>query len=359
MKVQIFRIYSYIPMLAHLFDYKIMERAVAAAIIPLLLFIFFGGKIIELLRNWGLGQKVYHLAPKSHFSKEGTPTAGGVFIYIFSLIAVLLFGDLRNNYLLSSLFTFSVFTFLGFLDDVLKKKSKKRGLTISQKFFAQIFLSCICIFVAELLFDLKTPVRLPFLNISVDFNYVLYILFCIFIITGTSNAVNLTDGLDGLAGGHLAIAFAVSGLFIYFSGHSVFAKYFELFFTPGVGEITVLIFAILGALLGFLWWNNFPAQIFMGDSGSLSLGALLGFISILGKFEFFLPILGFLFVIEALSVIIQVAYFKITGGKRIFRMAPLHHHFELGGMSEPKVVARFIIVAIIFGAIAIFGIKPR
>jgi phospho-N-acetylmuramoyl-pentapeptide-transferase len=169
----------------------------------------------------------------------------------------------------------------------------------------------------------------------------------------------LTDGLDGLAGGHLAIAFAVSGLFIYFSGHSVFAKYFELFFTPGVGEITVLIFAILGALLGFLWWNNFPAQIFMGDSGSLSLGALLGFISILGKFELFLPILGFLFVIEALSVIIQVAYFKITGGKRIFRMAPLHHHFELGGMSEPKVVARFIIVAIIFGAIAIFGIKPR
>ncbi len=171
--------------------------------------------------------------------------------------------------------------------------------------------------------------------------------------------MNLTDGLDGLAGGHLLIAFSVSLVFVYLAGHSVFADYLHIVFVPGVGEVTVLISAVLGALLGFLWYNSHPAEVFMGDSGSLSLGALLGFLSVLAKFELFLPILGGIFVVEALSVIIQVVYFKATGGKRIFRMSPIHHHFELGGMSETKIVARFMIVAVMLGGIALLGLKIK
>lgn len=346
-------------MLASLFDYKIMERAIASSLISLIIFIFFGSKIINFLKSIGLGQRVSQWGPRSHFSKEGTPTAGGFFIFLTSLIATIIFGDLTKPYLTLSLLTFALFTFLGLLDDVLKKKSKKRGLTISQKFALQILISIIIISITYNFVGLKPSLKIPYTDSFLDLPMWLYIILCVFIIVGSSNAVNLTDGIDGLAGGHTLISFAVSTVFLYLSGHLIFAKYLNLFFVNGIGEVVILCSAIQGAILGFLWWNSYPAQVFMGDSGSLSLGALLGYISIIGKFELFLPIFGFLFVVEAISVIIQVTYFKITKGKRVFRMAPLHHHFELGGTSEPKVTARFLIIGIIFAAIALFGIKGK
>ncbi len=346
-------------MLAFLFDLKILDRAIAGGILSFLLYIAFGKQIINFLREVGLGQKVSHWGPKSHFSKEGTPTAGGLFIWLFSVISIILFGDLKNKYLWLSVLTFTLFTILGFADDFLKKKTKTRGMTISQKFSLQLILSAVIILLSYVVVGINQSLKVPFSDYFIEIPFPLFILFSIFVFVGSSNAVNLTDGLDGLAAGHLLVAFAVATALVYFAGHFVFADYLDLFFVAGVGEVTVLNFAVLGALLGFLWFNGYPAQIFMGDSGSLSLGALLGYISIISKIELFLPIFGAIFVVEALSVIIQVAYFKITKGKRIFKMSPLHHHFELSGIPEPKVVVRFIISAIIFGGLALLGLKIK
>lgn len=338
-------------------DYKITERAILSFIFSISFYLFFGKKLINFLRNIGLGQRVYHLGPKEHLSKEGTPTAGGVFIWLFSSASAILFGDLKNKYLVLSLITFSLFSILGLIDDILKKKSKKRGLTISQKFSLQVLISFFILSITFLSIDFNTSLRVPFSAYYIDIPYYLSFIFALFILVGSSNAVNLTDGLDGLAGSHLVVAFSVLMIFCYLAGHYVFADYLDMIFVNGVGEVVVLIAGIIGALLGFLWYNSYPAQVFMGDSGSLSLGALLAYIAMISKTEFFLPIYGFLFVLEALSVIMQVGYFKMTGGKRIFRMAPLHHHFELGGLRETKVVARFIIVAIILGGLALLGLK--
>lgn len=344
-------------MLSFVLEYGITERAILSFILSISLYLFLGGALINFLRNIGLGQKVSQWGPKDHLSKEGTPTAGGIFIWLFSTISVLLFGDLKNKYLLLSLLTFALFSILGFADDVLKKKSKKRGFTISQKFSLQVFISVLVMFLTYMWIDPSSSIRVPFSNYFIELPNYLYFVLAIFILVGSSNAVNLTDGLDGLAGGHLAVAFSVLLVLSYLAGHYVFANYLEIFFVSGVGEVVVLVSAIIGSLLGFLWYNSYPAQVFMGDSGSLSLGALLGYISIISKTELFLPIYGFLFVLEAVSVMLQVGYFKITGGKRIFRMAPLHHHFELGGLKETKVVARFIILAVILGGLALLGLK--
>ncbi len=278
-------------MLTYFFGFKITERAIAAAILSFVLFLVFGEKVIKLLRNFGMGQRVSQWGPQRHLMKEGTPTAGGIFIYLFSVISVLLFGDLKNVYLILSLLTFSLFTVLGTVDDMLKKKSKKRGLTIFQKFFVQVVLSTIVIYLTQRFAGLKTDMDFPFLYVTISLPLWLYFVLSVFIVTGSSNAVNLTDGLDGLAAGHLLIAFVIATVFTYLSGHSVFAEYLGIVFVSGVGEVTVLTFAVMGVLLGFLWFNSYPAQIFMGDSGSLSLGALLGYISVIGKFELFLPIL--------------------------------------------------------------------
>lgn len=344
-------------MLAFIFEYKITERAILSFILSISLYLFLGGVLISFLRKAGLGQRVSQWGPKNHLSKEGTPTAGGIFIWIFSSLAVMLFGDMGNRYLVLSILTFTLFSLLGLADDVLKKKSKKRGFTISQKLLLQTAISVFVMSMTYFWVGVNCSLRIPFSESFVELPDWLYFIFSVFILVGSSNAVNLTDGLDGLAGGHLAVAFLVSLILCYLAGHAIFADYLEIFFVSGVGETVVLISAILGALLGFLWYNSHPAQIFMGDSGSLSLGALLGYVAIISKTEFFLPIYGFLFVLEALSVMIQVGYFKITKGKRVFRMAPLHHHFEMGGMKETKVVARFIILAIILGGLALLGLK--
>lgn len=346
-------------MLAFLFELKILDRAIASGILSFLLYIVFGRRIISFLLEVGLGQKISQWGPKSHFSKEGTPTAGGVFIWLFPMLSVILFGDLKNKYLWLSVLTFTLFTILGFIDDFMKKRTKARGLTISQKFLLQLILSAAIILLSYKVVGINQSLKIPFSDYFLEIPLFLFILFSIFIFVGSSNAVNLTDGLDGLAAGHLLVAFAIATILVYFTGHFVFADYLGLFFIAGIGEVTVLNFAILGALLGFLWFNGYPAQIFMGDSGSLSLGALLGYISIISKIELFLPIFGAIFVIEALSVIIQVSYFKITKGKRIFKMAPIHHHFEISGIPEPKVVVRFIISAIIFGGLALLGLKIK
>lgn len=338
-------------------EYKITERAILSFIFSISLYLFLGKALINFLKNVGLGQKVYQLGPKEHLSKEGTPTAGGIFIWIFSSASAILFGDLKNKYLLLSLLTFSLFSILGLVDDVLKKRSKKRGLTVSHKFMLQVLISIFVLSITFLTIDFNTSLRVPFSDLYIDIPLYASFIFSLFILVGSSNAVNLTDGLDGLAGSHLVVAFSVLMVFCYLAGHYVFADYLDMVFVNGVGEVVVLISGIIGALLGFLWYNSYPAQVFMGDSGSLSLGALLAYIAMISKTELFLPIYGFLFVLEALSVIIQVGYFKMTGGKRIFKMAPLHHHFELGGLKETKVVARFIIVAIILGGLALLALK--
>ena len=337
---------------------KIVGRALGAALTSLILFTVFGGKFIKILAKKGMGQRVSKWGPKEHFVKEGVPSSGGIFIFIVVTISSLLWVSLSNKYFHIAYITFLSYTVIGFADDVLKKKSPKRGFTIPQKFLLQLLvgfgISLLCIFYVSL----PTSLIVPFTKYYIQLSAPVFFFFILLIIVGSSNAVNLTDGLDGLATGHLVISFSILLIFTYLSGHSVFAKYLEIFYSPEAGELSVFIMAVLGASLGFLWFNIYPAEVFLGDSGSLSLGALVGILCILGKVEMFLPIFGGIFVIEALSVILQVLYFKTTG-KRIFKMSPLHHHFELSGWAEPKVTQRFIIISIIFAIISLLGIKVK
>jgi phospho-N-acetylmuramoyl-pentapeptide-transferase len=339
-------------------------RTSAASLTALFLVLVLGPWMIERLRTLQVGQYIREEGPKDHQSKAGTPTMGGLVIRAGIVVPTLLWGDLGNRntwILLSSTLGFGA---IGFTDDYLKVVKKQNlGLSARSKLAGQI---AIGLMLGALIYvsaqqeptQYSTRVILPFLKSVRPDLAMFYILFAALVVVGSSNAVNVTDGLDGLAIGCTLVAAAAFTMLAYVSGHKVFSEYLDLLYQPRAGEITVFCGAMVGASIGFLWWNCYPAQIFMGDVGSLSLGGALGTVAILIKQELLLVAIGGLFVIEALSVIVQVLSFKLHG-KRVLRMAPLHHHFELIGWKEPQIIIRFWIVAFIFALLSLTTVKLR
>ena len=337
-------------------------RTAYAIMTALIISWLIGPYVIRLLRNLQVGQVVREDGPQSHLSKAGTPTMGGVLLLIALGVSTLLWGNLGKPYVWLVLGTTLCFGAIGFWDDYLKTVRKSpTGLRAKYKFGAEIIVAGVMIVLLLLVTeDTSSVTRLsvPFFKaLTPDLGW-WYVPFAILVIVGTSNAVNLTDGLDGLAIGPVIIAtLAYTGL-SYVAGNANFAEYLNILHVPGAGEVAVFCGSLLGASLGFLWFNSYPAQVFMGDVGSLSLGGALGMIAVLAKHELLLMIIGGLFVIETLSVIIQVVSFKLTG-KRVFRMAPLHHHFEEKGWQEPKVIVRFWIIAITLALLSLSTLKLR
>lgn len=350
-------------------------RAAAAAITALLFSFFIGPKIINKLRNMQIGEQAKSELQDNglHLNKAGTPTMGGLIVLFALIFPTLLWADTLNMYILMILLTTTWLGVVGFIDDYLKViKKLPKGLIGRYKIIGQVSIGLILgssiYFFPELFSDtypnFSTLTTVPFAkHFNFDFGF-LYIPIVIFILTATSNAVNLTDGLDGLAIGTVSIVALALALIAYFSGNAFFADYLNIMHLKGSGELTIFVAALVGAGMGFLWFNSYPAQIFMGDTGSLALGGAIGGLVILLKKEFLLPILGGIFFAETLSVIIQVSYFKYTKkkygeGKRIFRIAPLHHHFEKGGIHESKIVTRFYIIAIVLAIITMATFKVR
>jgi phospho-N-acetylmuramoyl-pentapeptide-transferase len=326
----------------------------------MLICFFLGPYIIRKLSELQIGQFIQEDGPESHFSKSGTPTMGGILILFSVTLSTLLWGNLSNSYIWIILMVMIGYGAIGFLDDYMKvTKRQNLGLTARRKFFLQLAIA----FLASLLINwnpsFTTKVTIPFVkHLSPDLGPI-YILFAMFVIVGTSNAVNLTDGLDGLAIGPVTIAAVTYIILAYVAGHVKIAEYLQINYVAGCGETAVVLGSIVGAGLGFLWYNTYPAQIFMGDVGSLPLGAVLGTVAVITKQEILLVLVGGLFVMETLSVILQVGFFKMTNGKRIFRMAPIHHHFELKGWPEPKVIVRFWIIAMILAMLSLSTLKIR
>ncbi|MCD6261424.1 MAG: phospho-N-acetylmuramoyl-pentapeptide-transferase [Deltaproteobacteria bacterium] len=335
-------------------------RTILSILTSFLFCFVFGDWIIDKLRSLQMRQFVRDDGPPNHKAKQGTPTMGGCMFLPAVFLSIFLWVDWGNFYVLSMAFVIFSFAVIGFLDDWLKiKRQNSKGLRASVKFSLQIVCSLLVAVVLYLHHGFDSRLVLPFFKeIRPDLGLG-YILLMVFVITGSSNAVNLTDGLDGLATGPLIVAFACYMALSYFAGHRIISSYLHIPYISGAGEICVVCGALVGAGLGFLWYNAYPAEIFMGDTGSLSLGAALGMAAVITKQEILLVIVGGLFVFETLSVIIQVGYFKFTNGKRVFRMAPIHHHFELKGWPEPKVIVRFWIVAILLALCAVSTLKLR
>ena len=341
----------------NVFQY-ITFRTIYATVTALLLSFILGPYLIRKLASLEIGQQVRKNGPPGHLSKEGTPTMGGLLILFAVLLPTLLWANLRNGYVWLLIFVTLAFGLIGLIDDYIKVlRRNSDGLKARYKFGGQVLVSII---VATMLMysDFNTDITVPFFkNVRIDLGF-FYLPFVVFIIVGSSNAVNLTDGLDGLAIGPVLIASGTYMLFAYLTGHSKISQYLQILYVPGSGELAVFAGAVVGASLGFLLFNTYPAQLFMGDIGSLSLGSALGALSIITKQEFLLVIVGGVFVVEALSVIFQVSSYKLRG-KRIFNMAPIHHHFELKGWAEPKIIVRFWIISIILSLIAISTLKLR
>jgi phospho-N-acetylmuramoyl-pentapeptide-transferase len=343
-------------------------RSALAAITGLFLAFYLGPKIIKKLQARQIGEAKKVDGPKSHWSKAGTPTMGGSIIVISVAIPVLLWGDIKSTYIILLLVGTLWLSAVGFLDDYLKViKKYPNGLIARYKLLGQVLIGLVVgsvIYFSPEFEGFGTLTTVPFLkDVNLDFS-ILYIPAVVFIITATSNAVNLTDGLDGLATGVIVIVMIALAFLSYFSGNAIFADYLNIIYLPGSGELTVFIAALVGAGLGFLWFNSYPAQIFMGDTGSLALGGAFGIIAVLIKKELFIPILGGIFFMETISVIIQRLYFKYTKkkfgeGKRVFKMAPMHHHFEMVGWPEPKIVVRAYIIAIILAIVTLASFKIR
>jgi phospho-N-acetylmuramoyl-pentapeptide-transferase len=334
-----------------------------AATMTALLFVFlFGPGMIQLMRlKQGKGQPIRTDGPQGHFKKAGTPTMGGVMILSGLTISALLWADLSSVYVLATIGVALGFGLIGFYDDYLKvRKATHRGFSGKARLALEFLIAATAVFCMTQFGNdrLSMTLTLPFLkDVFIDLG-LFFVAFGAFVIVGAGNAVNLTDGLDGLAIVPVMIAAASFGLISYIVGNAVFADYLQINFVKGTGELAVLTGAIIGAGLGFLWFNAPPAAIFMGDTGSLALGGILGSIAVATKHEIVLAIIGGLFVMEALSVIIQVASFKLTG-KRVFRMAPIHHHFEQLGWTEPQVVIRFWIIAVVLAIIGLSTLKLR
>lgn len=340
-------------------------RAAGAAVTALLISIFLGPFVIRKLYELKMGEKIrngkdYTALYDLHKHKEGTPTMGGILIIISILSSILLWGDILNKQLLMVFFATIFFGALGFIDDYVKLTKKRRGLSAKMKFLLQIILTAIVfiymIFSPETK-DVANKLAVPFIKTPFVIWSVFYVIFILIVISGTSNAVNLTDGLDGLAIGCILITTAAYGILSYVAGHIKFAEYLNVVYVPGSSELSVYCAAILGAGLGFLWFNSYPASVFMGDTGSITLGGVIGIIAVLIKKEIWLILIGGIFVVEALSVILQVGSFKLRHGKRIFAMAPLHHHFERKGWPENKVTIRFWIIAIICALVGLGTLK--
>jgi len=335
-------------------------RTIYASITALLISLFLGPWIIRKLTAYQIGQYVRDDGPPTHTMKTGTPTMGGLLILFSIIVSTCLWGDLTNVFVWMVLLVAISYGIIGFIDDYLMQVRKhSKGLKARSKLLMQ---SVIGLMVGLFLWhhpEFDTHISIPFLKgINPDLGWT-YVLFAAFIIVGTSNAVNLTDGLDGLAIGPVTVAAATYVLLSYVAGHVKIAEYLQIHYVPGSGELAVLAGAIVGAGMGFLWYNTYPAQVFMGDVGSLPLGGILGTIAVVTKHEILMALVGGIFVLEALSVIFQVGFFKVSRGRRIFRMAPLHHHFELKGWPEPKVIVRFWIIAIVLGLLSLSTLKLR
>ena len=335
-------------------------RAIYASLTAFLICFILGPWIIRKLGEMQIGQYIQEDGPETHHKKAGTPTMGGALIISAIVVSTLLWANLTNFYVWILLLITVSFAAIGFIDDYLMQvKKRNKGLTVRGKFLLQMLFAIIAGILVCTQSDFDTRVTIPFFkNISPDLGWG-YVIFAMLVIVGTSNAVNLTDGLDGLAIGPVIIAAVTYMIFAYVAGHIKFADYLQIHYVAASGETAIFCGALAGAGLGFLWFNAYPAQIFMGDVGSLPLGGSLGTIAVITKQEILLVIVGGLFVIEALSVIFQVGFFKVTKGRRIFRMAPLHHHFELKGWAEPKVIVRFWIIAIAMALIAMSTLKLR
>lgn len=343
--------------LFNVFQY-ITFRTIYAVVTALLLSFIIGPYVIKKLSLMQIGQVVRKDGPPQHLSKEGTPTMGGVLILLSIIIPTLLWANLTNPYVWLLIAVTLCLGTVGFVDDYKKVVQKNcKGLLPGYKFLWQfIVASGVALFLYFTGFN--TSVAVPFFkNVIIPLGW-LYVPFAILVIVGASNAVNLTDGLDGLAVGPIIIAAATYMLFTYLTGNVKIAQYLQIMYVPKAAELTIFAGAMVGASLGFLWFNSYPAQVFMGDVGSLSLGGALGTLAIITKQEILLVLVGGVFVVEALSVIFQVGSFKLRG-KRIFKMAPLHHHFELDGWAEPKIIVRFWIISIILSLIAISTLKLR
>ena len=335
-------------------------RTIYASLTAFLICFLLGPWMIRKLAEMQVGQYIRDDGPQTHLDKAGTPTMGGTLIIVSIVASILLWSDLTNFYVWITLFVVIGYGLVGFIDDYLMQvKKQSKGLGVRGKLALQGIIALIAGFLVYISPDFSTQITIPFFkNVSPDFGWG-YIIFAAFVIIGASNAVNLTDGLDGLAIGPVIIAATAYMIFAYVAGHVKIANYLQINYVPGSGELVIFCGAIAGSGMGFLWFNAYPAQIFMGDVGSLSLGAFLGTVAVITKQEILLALVGGLFVIEALSVIFQVSFFKMTSGKRIFRMAPLHHHFELKGWPEPKVIVRFWIIAIALALLAMSTLKLR
>ena len=364
---RLFRIFRYLTF-----------RTVFASLTALLIGLLIGPYVIDRLREFQIGQYIREEGPQSHQKKSGTPTMGGVLICISILVPTLLWSDLSNPFVWLVMLSTLAFGAIGFTDDYIKVVHRRnQGLTARQKLGLQLIASA---GVASALLvmahhgNYSTRLLFPFLKRfrpDMVWNwlghiphlhwlaYLPFVVFVMIVIAGASNAVNLTDGLDGLAIGCTIIAAAALTVLTYVSGHVVFSDYLELQRMPMVSELTVFCGAMVGASIGFLWYNAHPAEIFMGDVGSLALGGAIGTVAVVIKQELLLPFIGGVFILEALSVMLQVGSYKLRNGKRIFKMAPLHHHFELLGWSESKVIARFWILALIFALLALTTLKLR
>jgi phospho-N-acetylmuramoyl-pentapeptide-transferase len=347
-------------------------RTAWATITALLVSLLFGGKMIRKLAALKFGQEVREEGvPLSHQEKRGTPTMGGVLILVSVFLSTILWARLDSLYLWLALGATTAFGIIGFLDDYIKiVKKRSLGLTGKQKLFGQLITALIVWGCLYWLANYPWNISIPFFKATAEVNGVtyvgafVYLFFIIFILLGSSNAVNLTDGLDGLASSVTFIAMSALTALTYVSSDRRWAEYIDITHKPEAAELTVFCGAMVGASLGFLWYNSPPAQVFMGDVGSLAIGGALGTVAILTKQEFLLPFIGGVFILEAASVMLQVAVFKMTKrggkpGKRIFKMTPLHHHFEMSGWKEPKIVFRFVIVAILFALLSLSTLKLR
>ena len=337
-------------------------RSALATLTALVISLGLGRFLIRKLRSLQIGQHIREEGPRSHYAKSGTPTMGGILIVVSVVIPVLLWADLSNIFVWLAAGSMVAFGLIGFVDDYRKLARRHNlGLSARAKLTWQIIVAAaigvILVSLAEN--DLfTTRLSLPFLKQwTPDLGW-FYVVFIVMVIVGAANAVNLTDGLDGLAVGSVLIAASTFAILSYVVGHAVAAGYLGIINVKGTGELTVFCAALVGACLGFLWYNCNPAEVFMGDVGSMALGGAIGTLAVLTKQEFLLVMVGGLFVLEALSVIIQVTSFRLTG-RRVFRMAPLHHHFELMGWPEPKVIIRFWIIAILFALMSLSTLKLR
>jgi len=359
--------YLLYPLKVYFFGFNVFRyitfRSACAAITSLLISFIIGPYIIRLLRRRQIQETIRDEVPERHRAKAGTPTMGGLIILVAILVPTLLWARLDNLFIQVMLLATIWMGGIGFLDDYLKVvKRWPRGLVARYKLAGQIGLGLmvgVIVLVAPPFKEVRTLTFLPFFkNYMLDFG-VLYLLVAILVIAGTSNSVNLTDGLDGLAIGLVGIAALAWAAISYVTGRVDFSHYLNITYLRGAGELTVFCSAMVGASLGFLWFNAHPAEVFMGDTGALALGGALGTLAILTKKELLLIIIGGVFVVESLSVILQVISFRYFGGKRIFLMSPIHHHFELKGWSEPKIVVRFWIVGILLLLLSLSTFKVR